>query len=131
MMRGAARQPWNDTGAGAVLVITVIGVLTCVAVGALAIGQFALDRSRAATAADLGALAAAEKALAGDQCGAAERVVGRNSASVERCAVEGLDVIIEVSVEAGPFLARVAEFAGRDSPRVHAVSRAGPPTNAN
>lgn len=85
----------EDRGSGSVLVIVVVAVTVLLTgvLGLLAGAQAA--RGRAQTAADLGALAAAERALRGrpDPCGAARDVVGRNGVTLTSCDVEGGGVV--------------------------------------
>ncbi|WP_443061747.1 Rv3654c family TadE-like protein [Streptomyces sp. NBC_00455] len=92
----------------------------CVVFAALlAMGQSVASRHRAGGAADLAALAAADRALQGQgtACAAAVRVAGAQGARVVRCTVRG--EIADVTAEArfGPY-----------APRVRA--RAGPPDGA-
>nr|WSW68428.1 hypothetical protein OG461_20720 [Streptomyces sp. NBC_00995] len=85
----------------------------------LAVGQVVVVRHRAAGAADLAALAAADRALDGAAaaCGAARGVAAAQGAEVVRCAVQGEIADVTARVRRGPY-----------APEVR--SRAGPPTAA-
>ncbi|GFN04959.1 hypothetical protein Smic_35150 [Streptomyces microflavus] len=71
----------------AVTVVTLCGVFALV----LALGQAVAARHRAGGAADLAALAAADRALEGAEaaCEAARRVAAAQGAVLVRCAVQG------------------------------------------
>ena len=127
--RGAAsarqRTPRSSThaerGAGTILALG-LGLLLVVACMAVALlGQALGASSRAASAADLAALAAAdtERGLRpGDACSAASETAGLNDAAVVACEIEvpGSIVRVVVTVEGGPLWGPVP---GR--------ARAGPP----
>jgi secretion/DNA translocation related TadE-like protein len=109
-----------------VMVIAMVAVL--LAVAAVAAGVAALQ-VRTSQAADLAALAGAEKALSGEvaACAEASRIAAAHGTSVQRCSWEGLDVQVHVSLPLRlPF-----SGAGVDPPdvgwRLSAVARAGPP----
>jgi secretion/DNA translocation related TadE-like protein len=86
---------------------------------ALQVGAAAVARERAETAADLGALAGAAEALAGERaaCDAATAVVAANGGTVDSCLVHGADVLVVVSLAAaiGP-VSRPAEARARAGP---------------
>lgn len=105
----------RDRGSGTVLVIAVlaVAVLLVGALGLLAGAQRA--RARAQSAADLGALAAADRALRGrpDPCGTAGDVVERNGAVLAGCAVEpGAVVAVTATVATAVGEARADARAG-------------------
>ncbi|MEU9617776.1 MULTISPECIES: Rv3654c family TadE-like protein [unclassified Streptomyces] len=85
----------------------------------LALGQMVVVRHRAGGAADLAALAAADRALQGAQeaCGAAGEVAAAQGAVVVRCTVRGEVADVTARVRFGPY-----------EPAVR--SRAGPPAAA-
>jgi secretion/DNA translocation related TadE-like protein len=115
---GRAGAP--DRGSATVLVLAV-GLLTVlVALAFAAVGSAIVARHRAQTAADLGALAGAARALDGTDaaCARAAEIVGRNRAVLTACELDGLDVI--VTAEATP--AGLAAVFGT----AHASARAGP-----
>lgn len=116
----------SEQGSAAVLALVLAVVLVTVAVAAGALGGLLVGQRRAAAAADLAALAAAE-ALTGvaavapapvDSCGQAERIAAANGARLTGCRAEGLEVTVSVVVEVPVPVAGAVEVAGR--------ARAGP-----
>jgi secretion/DNA translocation related TadE-like protein len=81
-----------------------------------------VGRHQARTAADLGALAGAMRAIEGPPgaCAAAGRIVGANGGSLVSCQVEGLEVVIYVEVAVTPLPGLIG--------RARAGARAGPVT---
>lgn len=96
----------HDEGTGAILVLTAVAVVlvTLAATGVLA--QGAAARHRAAAAADVSALAAAERLLSGhgsgDACAAARAVASANGGTLARCTVSAREVEVAVRVASGP-----------------------------
>ncbi|WSV44071.1 pilus assembly protein TadG-related protein [Streptomyces sp. NBC_01077] len=91
----------------------------CVVFGAvLALGQAVAARHRAGGAADLAALAAADRALWGEAeaCAAASRVAAAQGAELVGCAVRG--EIAEVTARAvrGPYRPQIRSRAGPPAP---------------
>ncbi|MBW0256267.1 histidine kinase, partial [Cellulomonas sp. PS-H5] len=88
-MRG--RGGTRDRGSASVLVVGLVGVVVLLAgtLGLLGVVQAA--RGRAQAAADLAALAAAERRLRGhaDPCGLAREVAARNGAALAGCTAVG------------------------------------------
>ncbi|MET9377694.1 Rv3654c family TadE-like protein [Streptomyces sp. NPDC002992] len=87
----------------------------CVVFGAvLALGQAVAARHRAGGAADLAALAAADRALWGEEtaCAAAARVADAQGASVLRCSVRGDVADVTAAVRLGPYAPAVRARAG-------------------
>ncbi|WP_299530335.1 Rv3654c family TadE-like protein [uncultured Streptomyces sp.] len=80
----------------------------------LALGQAVGARHRAGGAADLAALAAADRALWGaeDACAAARRVAEAQSASVVRCSVRGEIADVTARAAFGPYEPAVRSRAG-------------------
>lgn len=106
----------SERGSAPAALLAWIGV-TMTLLGALALlGQGLVAQARAATAADLAALAAADSAaVAGPApCGEAERTAQANGAALTACALEGGEVTVTVRVPAG----LLGEMIGR--------ARAGP-----
>ena len=93
------RMGAQDRGSGTVHVLTLAMVLGVLLLAVLLLAQAGIAAHRAGKAADLAALAAADTArglVAGDPCGAAERVARDNGARLERCAlVEPERVVVE------------------------------------
>ncbi|WP_229703416.1 Rv3654c family TadE-like protein [Streptomyces albiflavescens] len=91
----------------------------CVVFGAvLAMGQVVVVRHRAAGAADLAALAAADHWMDGGAaaCARAERVTRAQRARLVRCGVEGETSDVTAASGRGPFAAEVRSRAGPAGP---------------
>ncbi|MFC9796734.1 Rv3654c family TadE-like protein [Streptomyces sp. NPDC127584] len=87
----------------------------CVVFGAvLALGQAVAARHRAGGAADLAALAAADRALWGEAeaCAAASRVAAAQGAELVGCAVRGDLAEVAARVVGGPYRPEVRSRAG-------------------
>lgn len=99
-----SRRVRAERGAGTVLVLCVIMTVavTLMAVAGLAAGYAV--RHRAAAAADLAALAAAQQVCGGtgDPCALAARVAQANGAHLRDCVVDGWEVEVQVLVPAPP-----------------------------
>ncbi|MFG2148250.1 Rv3654c family TadE-like protein [Streptomyces sp. NPDC048696] len=108
----------NDQGFAAVWVAVAVSALCVVFAGVLALGQAVAARHRAGGAADLAALAAADRALWGttDACGAAARVAGAQGGEVVRCAVTGEIADVTVRARFGPYGPAVRSRAGPAAP---------------
>jgi secretion/DNA translocation related TadE-like protein len=105
---------------GSTTVVAAVGVVALIAtmVIGLRLGAAVLARHRAATAADLGALAGAAAQLRiGDGCPVAARLVGRNGAELISCSSDGADLLIQAAVLVG---------WGPVGARATARARAGP-----
>jgi len=104
--RGWPGRHGRDEGAGSVLVLAaaVVALVALAAAGVLA--QAVAARHRAATAADLSALAAAERLQSGHgsggACTAARAVAAINGGMLARCTVSGREVEVTVRVASGP-----------------------------
>ncbi|MFJ6716189.1 Rv3654c family TadE-like protein [Streptomyces sp. NPDC091265] len=107
------------------MAVTTATLCTVFAV-VLALGQVVVARHRAGGAADLAALAAADRALEGTTaaCRAAQEVARAQGAEVVRCGVQGeiADVIARVSL--GPYAPEVRSRAG---PATQSPAPTGPP----
>lgn len=121
-----------ERGSATVAALALVLVLVAAGTAALGIAQFALARQRAATAADLAALAGATWLLdlPGRACDQAGRVARDNGARVDSCRAGDpagrLVVVVTVSRDPPPLMAAVARLAGQEAPRVRAVGQAGP-----
>ncbi|MGW9383426.1 Rv3654c family TadE-like protein [Streptomyces globisporus] len=138
--QGPSRGRGADRGVATVWVaVTAAGLCTVFAV-VLALGQAVAARHRAGGAADLAALAAADRALdgVGAACEAARRVALAQDAAIVRCAVQGEVADVTARVGFGPYLPTVRSRAGppvtpsagapTDPPvRAPADSSGGPP----
>jgi secretion/DNA translocation related TadE-like protein len=125
----ADRIPSPDRGSATVWTVGAIAVL-CVVFGAvLAMGQAVVVRHRAAGAADLAALAAADHWADGGTvaCAQADRVVRAQHARLVRCAVEGEIADVTAGSGPGPFDTEVRSRAGPVTPQEPAASSSAPP----
>lgn len=114
-MRGFTRGSGSrDQGLATVWVSVTTATLCAVFAVVLAFGQAVAARHRAGGAADLAALAAADRALRGEApaCGAARQVAGAQGAEVVRCAVQGEIADVTVRVGFGPYIPEVRSRAG-------------------
>ena len=93
-----------------------IAALVAIALGGISLGATEVARHRAQAAADLAALAAASRLLLGPDaaCRQADHLAAAMRATVRKCAVEHLDVVVTVAVRTGGWLseARAASRAG-------------------
>jgi secretion/DNA translocation related TadE-like protein len=90
----------DDRGAASVLAVGMIATVMVVTLAMAQLGTAVVARHRAQAAADLAALAAAG-GLAGGQagaCAAADVVLTAMRARSAGCSVEGLDVVVTVTV---------------------------------
>lgn len=90
----------GDRGSAGILVLALAAVLALVGALAASVGAVAVARHRAASAADLAVLAAADRALdgPGPACAAADRVARAAGATVQSCELSGdvADVVAAV-----------------------------------
>lgn len=113
-MRGRLR---DETGAGGVLALAIVGATLACALAALGLGSALALRQRAVAAADASALAAADTLLGvvpGEPCVLAEQVATAHRVALTGCELEGAEA--RVTVGASVFGLPIA-----------AESRAGPP----
>jgi len=116
----------DDQGSATVLALVVLTVLVSLAVAAAVVGGVLVGQRRAAAAADLAALAAAESlglrggtAVGGaTACEKAGRAGEANGARLTDCLVEGREVSVEVTVEVPTVFGGTVRIPGR--------ARAGP-----
>ncbi|MEU8958541.1 Rv3654c family TadE-like protein [Streptomyces sp. NPDC048518] len=108
----------RDRGAATVWVVVVMAVLGVVCGAVLAMSQVVVARHRAGGAADLAALAAADRWADGSAraCEGAVRVAGAQGARVVRCVLRGQISEVTASSSAGPFSATVNSRAGPAGP---------------
>lgn len=95
------RRRCSQRGAGTVFILSIVLVVMVAlqAVAVLAAGQSA--RHRAAAAADLAALAAANRLAFGsaDPCADAGRIADANGAVLRDCVIDGMEVEVQVRVD--------------------------------
>ncbi|MDO5662796.1 MAG: hypothetical protein Q4G40_08880 [Brachybacterium sp.] len=106
----------TDDGSAPAGVLAWIGTTVTVLAALVLLGQGAVASARAASAADLAALASADALAVGtaDPCVRARDIAERNGATLSACTVDGEEVRVEVRVEAGLL------------PPARALARAGP-----
>lgn len=121
--RGPARR--DDRGSAAVLVTVLAGALLVLTLAGSVLGGLLVGQRRAASAADLAALAGAEAlgpraAASGSSaaCDAVRRVGEANGARLEACHVEGSEILVHLVVEVESPVGAPWEVSGR--------ARAGP-----
>ena len=115
MDRGSA-----DRGSATVWAAGAVAVVLVIAVAGLHLGGVLLARHRAESAADLAALAAAGRSVAGVQvaCARARGLAERMTVELVSCRLEGWDALVEVRVRPGGLLAGFGSATAR--------ARAGP-----
>ncbi|MEU7578723.1 Rv3654c family TadE-like protein [Streptomyces sp. NPDC041068] len=118
MRGGKWREAGRDRGAATVWVVVVMAVLCVVCGAVLAMAQVVVARHRAGGAADLAALAAADRWMSGSAaaCEGAGRVVEAQRARLVRCVVRGQVSEITAAASAGPFSTTVRSRAGPATP---------------
>ncbi|MEV7662901.1 Rv3654c family TadE-like protein [Paenarthrobacter sp. NPDC089316] len=108
-----------ERGSGSVLALALGAVVMALLLGLLLLAQAGVMASRAASAADLAALAAADAArglTSGEPCAVAADVVGHHSATLTSCTVVGGEVVEVVTELAYPFNWGVAKGRARAGP---------------
>ncbi|MGY1759966.1 Rv3654c family TadE-like protein [Geodermatophilus sp. SYSU D00805] len=113
----------GERGSATVWVIALAGVLAAIGVAAVLVGAAVVGRHRATTAADLAALAGAERAVRGDPgaCAVVGEVAGANGARLTACTVgDGavVEVAVAVPVRLGPLGVNRAGARARAGPVV-------------
>jgi len=110
----------DDAGVATVWAAGAVAVLLVVLLGALHLGSAVVARHRAESAADLAALAAAARAVEGEDraCAAARAVAVRVGADVLGCRLDGWDVLVEAAAPLPFGLSDTGTATGR--------ARAGP-----
>ncbi|MGW4230382.1 Rv3654c family TadE-like protein [Streptomyces sp. NPDC004980] len=123
------RSPAGDSGLATVWVAVTTLTLCAVFATVLALGQAVAARHEAGGAADLAALAAADRALRGEvaACGAAKEVARAQEAEVVRCVVQGEIADVTVRVRFGPYRPEVRSRAGPPTAGVSGTATASPP----
>jgi secretion/DNA translocation related TadE-like protein len=115
----------RDGGAASILLLAIGLVVVAAALGGAAIASALVGLHQARTAADLGALAGAGRAIYGGDvaCARAQRLVAANGGRLVECSVTGLEIVVRVEVEVRPLpgLVRRPTAAARAGP-VYAVA---------
>lgn len=110
----------RDDGSATVWAAGAIAVVLVIAVGGLHLGGVLVARHRAEAAADLAALAAAGRSIAGERvaCARARGVAQRMTVELVSCRLEGFDALVEVGARPGGPLGDAGSASAR--------ARAGP-----
>jgi secretion/DNA translocation related TadE-like protein len=110
----------RDRGAASIFVLALGLVLVAAGIAGAAVGAARVGRHQARTAADLGALAGAARAVEGSAvaCERAGRLAYANRARMTFCRLDGFEIVIEVQVTVTPLpgLTRYASAAARAGP---------------
>lgn len=104
----------GDRGSASVLVLSLAVVLVLVGAVLVAVGGAVVARHRAQSAADLGALAAAQRALDGEAgaCAAAWSVIEAVGARLDGCGLRGTDAVVVAVVDLHGRLATLGPARG-------------------
>ncbi|MDX6275440.1 MAG: hypothetical protein QOJ92_2650 [Frankiales bacterium] len=126
MTPGPAARLTDERGSGTVLLLVSAGLLLLAVLVALGLGSVTLARHRAQSAADLAALAAADRlgrGPAGEPCRVASQVAAANGVRVESCTEQQESVLVVVTRRArlprllgGGLTVRAGARAGREPP---------------
>ncbi|CAA9225654.1 MAG: hypothetical protein AVDCRST_MAG57-766 [uncultured Blastococcus sp.] len=120
-------RPDAERGSATVWVLALSGVLAVVGLAAVLVGAAVVARHRASGAADLAALAAAVRAVAGgDACATAAEIARANAAELTDCAV-GAGSVVDVEVSVPVRLGELGVFSATARARAGPVSPAGLP----
>jgi secretion/DNA translocation related TadE-like protein len=123
---GAVRRPGRDSGSASVWLLAAGLVLVAGGMAGATVGAAHVASHRARTAADLGALAGAARAIEGSDaaCARAAELVAANGARLTHCRLDGLDLTVTVEVTPAPAagIGRAATATARAGP-VRAVER--------
>jgi len=116
----------DDRGAATVWSLALLSLLLLVGLVCSAVASLAVTRQRAATVADVAALAAA--GALDDPCTQADRSALANGMRLGSCRIHGADVLVEVTARPSALVVRLYGLLGREPADVTAVARAGPPS---
>lgn len=112
-----SRRP--ERGAATLLVVAVAGMLLMIGLAVVGVTSVVVAHRRAQSAADLAALAGAQAVVGGhDGCAAADSIAQANGVRLTGCAVQGSDVLLQVSTSVRPGFGLTFSLA--------ASARAGP-----
>lgn len=110
----------NERGSAGVWLLGLCSVLALAATAAVLVGSALVTRHKAIAAADLSALAAAGKAIEGEEtaCAAAAGIAGSMDARLTACSLTGVvaDVTVTVTVELGVVGLATARASARAGP---------------
>ena len=123
------RDLGDDRGAGTLLTFILMPIVMIGIVLLWAFVDLSMQRTKAAGAADLAALTGAARLVEepSSACVIAGDIAARNGARMTDCAIDGLDLVVEVSVASTGIATRLADWVGAALPPVRHRSRAGAP----
>jgi secretion/DNA translocation related TadE-like protein len=117
------RRADGDRGSATVWVLALSGVLAAVGLAAVLVGTAVVARHRATSAADLSALAAAGRGVAGhDACRTAAEIADANAAELTSCVV-GAGAVVDVEVSVTVRLGELGAFSATAGARAGPVQR--------
>lgn len=126
MTRGAgAGEVRSEGGAATVWALALVHLILVAALVSAAVGSLALTRQRAATVADIAALAGAQALT--DPCRHAGAAAAANGMELLACATDGVDVVVTVRAPPPELIDRLTLVVGRTAGPVTASARAGAP----
>lgn len=111
----------DDRGIAAVWAVALAYLLILVAIVVGGFAGVAAARMKAATVADLAAIAAVQ----GAGCGSAAEVVEGNDLSLTACGAHDGDVVVEVAAPPPLMLIRLMDWLGQSPPVIRVSVRAG------
>lgn len=111
----------DDRGIATVGVVALAYFLLLVAIVVGGLSSLVAARTKAATVADLAAIAA----IQGSGCGAAAGVAEANDMSMTACESRGGDAVVEVTAPPPVMLMKVMDWLGQASPSIRVSARAG------
>jgi secretion/DNA translocation related TadE-like protein len=112
----------DDQGSATVWTVALITVLLITGCLAMTVAQITLARQRLSSAADLAALAAAQR----HGCAHAAHFAHANGVEFGSCHFDGVDHWVEVWLPAPTLAVRMATLLGERAPEIRVTSRAGP-----
>ncbi|WP_189014245.1 Rv3654c family TadE-like protein [Paenarthrobacter histidinolovorans] len=118
-VRTRAISVGSERGSGTMLALALGAVVMALLLGLLLLAQAGVLASRAASAADLAALAGADAArglTSGEPCEVAASVVGQHNATLTSCVVTGGEIVEVVTELPYPFNVGVATGHARAGP---------------
>lgn len=115
----------SDAGAATVWALALVQLILLAALVSAGVASLALTRQRAATVADIAALAGAQAVA--DACAHAGAAAAANGMELQACAGDGTDVVVTVRAHPPELMGRLALLLGRTPGPVTATARAGAP----
>lgn len=111
----------DDSGIATLWSIVLMYALLLGTLVSAVIGSIVITRMKAASIADLAAVAAVQEV----SCDAAEQLVRANDMELSACSQDGPDVIVAVTAPPPAMLVRLTTMVGGSPPRITVSARAG------